>query len=179
MCSVISAGPGGRSGADAGDARDGCGVTGVCGIRESRTSISLVMVQPPASTRAIPRAGTSAGMPRRLTATRATPLTDATGSLMDSRPRIRAARRDGVSRICWPIETVPAGSVPVTTVPLPRMLNDLSTHNRTGAAASGAGSDATSRASAARSSGRPAPVTALTGTASTVPRCEPAMRSSA
>jgi hypothetical protein len=58
----------------------------------------------------------------------------------------------------------------VTTVPLPRMLNDLSTHSRTGAAASGPGSEATRRASASRSSGRPAPVSALTGTASTWPR---------
>jgi hypothetical protein len=109
-------------------------------------------------------------MPRRLTATRATPVTDVAGSLMDSKPRIRAGRRDGVSRISCPIATVPAGSVPVTTVPLPRMLNDLSTHSRTGAAGSGAGSNAINRASAARSSGRPTPVTALTATASTVPR---------
>jgi hypothetical protein len=118
----------------------------------------------------MPRAGPSAGMPRRLSATRATPLTEATGSFSDSMPRILAGRMDGVSSSSWPDRMVPAGSVPVTTVPLPRMLNDRSTHSRTGAAASGTGSEATRRASAARSSGSPAPVTALTATASTEPR---------
>ena len=118
----------------------------------------------------MPRAGTSAGMPRRLSATRATPLTAVAGSLSDSRPRIRAGRMDGVSSSSWPARMVPAGSVPVTTVPLPRMLNDRSTHSRTGAAASGTGSESTRRTSAARRSGSPAPVTALTATAGTGPR---------
>jgi hypothetical protein len=109
-------------------------------------------------------------MPRRLSATRATPLAEVTGSFSDSIPRILAGRMEGVSSSSWPDRTVPAGSVPVTTVPLPRMLNDRSTHSRTGAAASGTGSEATRRASAARSSASPAPVTALTATASTEPR---------
>jgi hypothetical protein len=51
---------------------------------------------------------------------------------MDSRPRILAGRSDGVSSNSCPVVTVPAGSVPVTTVPLPLMLNDRSTQSRTG-----------------------------------------------
>jgi len=73
-----------------GGAACGCGSA-------SLTSTSLVIVQRPASTRAMPRAGTSAGTPRRLSATRVTPLAEATGSLSDSMPRIRAGRMDGVS----------------------------------------------------------------------------------
>jgi len=138
--------------------------------QDSLTSTSLVIVQRPASTRAMPRASPSAGMPRRLSATRATPLTEAADSFSDSMPRILAGRMDGVSSSSWPDRTVPAGSVPVTTVPLPRMLNARSTHSRTGAVASGTGKQAARRASAARSSGSPAPVTALTATASTEPR---------
>ena len=118
-------------------------------------------------------------MPRRFSATRATPLTWSAGSFADSRPRILAARMDGVSSSSWPVRMVPAGSVPVTTVPLPLMLNDRSTHSRTGAAVSGTGSAAARRASAARRSGSPAPVTALTGTASTWPRLVPEICSSA
>ena len=151
-------------------------ISGGC---ESRTSTSLVSVQRPASIRAMPRAGKPTGMPRRLTATRATPVTDVTGSFSDSRPLILAGRMDGVSSSSWPAVTVPAGSVPVTTVPLPRMLNDRSTQSRTGAAGSGAGSAATSRASASRNSGSPAPVTALTATASTAPRLVRETKSSA
>jgi hypothetical protein len=64
---------------------------------DNRTSSSLVRVQRPASTSAMPRAGKPAGMPRRLTATRATPAADATGSFIDSRPLILAGRSDGVS----------------------------------------------------------------------------------
>jgi hypothetical protein len=161
MCTVISGGsrsPGGTA---------------------SLTSASLVIVQRPASTRAMPRAGTSAGTPRRLSATRATPLTEAAGSFSDSRPRILAGRMDGVSSTSWPDRMVPAGSVPVTTVPLPRMLNDRSTQSRTGAAASGTGKEATRRTSAARSSGSPAPVTALTATDSTRPRLVAAIWSAA
>ena len=154
----------------AGDEHDGS---------DSLTSNSLVSVQRPASTRAMPRAGTSAAIPRRLSATRATPLAEGTGSASDSMPRILAGRRDGVSSSSCPDRMVPAGSVPVTTVPLPRMLNDRSTHSRTGAAASGTGSEATSPPSAARSSGSPAPVTALTATASTEPRLDRARCSSA
>jgi hypothetical protein len=127
----------------------------------------------------MPRAGKPAGMPRRLIATRATPATEVTGSVSDSRPLILTGRMDGVSSSSWPALTVPAGSVPVTTVPLPRMLNDRSTQSRTGAAGSGAGSAATSRASASRSSGSPAPVTALTATASTAPRLVRETKSSA
>jgi hypothetical protein len=154
----------------AGDSHDGS---------DSLTSISLVSVQRPASTRAMPRAGTSAAIPRRLSATRATPLAEGTGSASDSMPRILAGRRDGVSSSSCPDRMVPAGSVPVTTVPLPRILNDRSTHSRTGAAGSGTGSEATRRASAARSSGSPAPVTALTATASTEPRLDRARCSAA
>jgi hypothetical protein len=149
------------------------------GGRESRTSASLVIVQRPAATRAMPRAGTSAGRPRRLSATLATPRTAGAGSFSDSMPRILAGRMDGVSSSSWPVWIVPAGSVPVTTVPLPLMLNDRSTQSRTGAAASGTGSAATRPASAARSSGSPAPVTALTATASTAPRLVAAILSSA
>ena len=127
----------------------------------------------------MPRAAKPAGTPRRLTATRATPAADVTGSFMDSRPRILAGRSDGVSSSSCPVVTVPAGSVPVTTVPLPLMLNDRSTQSRTGAAGSGTGSAATSRSSASRRSGSPAPVTALTATAGTVPRLVREMWSSA
>ena len=127
----------------------------------------------------MPRAGKPAGTPRRLTATRATPAAEVTGSFMDSRPRILAGRSDGVSSSSCPAVTVPAGSVPVTTVPLPLMLNERSTQSRTGAAGSGTGSAATSRSSASRRSGRPAPVTALTATAGTAPRLVREMRSSA
>jgi len=147
--------------------------------RDSRTSISLVRVQRPASISAMPRAGTPAGMPRRLTATRATPAAELTGSFIDSRPLILAGRSDGVSSSSWLTLTVPAGRVPVTTVPLPRMLNERSTQSRTGAAGSGTGSAATRRASASRSAARPEPVTALTATAATVPRLVRAMQSSA
>ena len=156
------------------------GGKGMSGSRgDSRTSSSLVRVQRPASTSAMPRAGTPAGMPRRLTATRATPAADVTGSFMDSRPLILAGRSDGASSSSRPVVTVPAGSVPVTTVPLPLMLNARSTQSRTGAAGSGTGSAATSRDSASRSSGRPAPVTALTATAGAAPRLVREMRSSA
>ncbi len=163
MCSVMSGGS--RSAAAC---RSSAG-------SDSRTSVSRVMVQRPASTSAMPRAGTSAGRPRRLRATRATPVTEAAGSFIDWMPRILAGRMDGVSSSSWPVRTVPAGSVPVTTVPLPRMLNERSTHSRTGAAASGAGSAATSRPSASRSSGSPAPVTELVATASTWPRLDAAI----
>jgi len=72
-------------------------------------------------------------MPRRLSATRATPLTSSAGSPSASRPRTRTVRPDGASTSSWPFLTVPAGKVPVTTVPAPRIVNDRSIHSRTGA----------------------------------------------
>ena len=100
MCRVISGGSA-HSGLPRRSARRAGGA--------SRTSASLVMVHRPASIRAMPRAGTSAGMPRRLTATRATPVTEVTGSFMDSRPRIRAGRSDGVSSSSCPAVSGPGG----------------------------------------------------------------------
>jgi hypothetical protein len=80
MCTVIS-----------------CGSRGGDGGSDSLTSTSLVIFQRPGSTRAVPRAGRPAGMPRRLRATRATPDTDAACSPSDSIPLILAGRMDGVS----------------------------------------------------------------------------------
>lgn len=62
------------------------------------------------------------------------------------------------------------GRVPVTTVPLPLMVNARSTQTRTGAPGSGAGRRVMRRPSAARRSGSPWPVAPLTVTASTSPR---------
>ena len=109
-------------------------------------------------------------MPRRLTAILDTPRTCAVFSCSDSMARILTGRPAGATSSSSPPRTVPAGSVPVTTVPLPVMLNTRSTHRRTGAAGSGAGSPAASSASAVRSSGRPWPVTALTAIAGSAPR---------
>ena len=106
----------------------------------SLTSIVSVSVQPPGSTSAIPRPNMPGDAPRRLTATLATPRACATFSLSDSMARILTGRPAGASSSSSPVRTVPAGSVPVTTVPLPVMLNTRSTHSRTGASASGAGS---------------------------------------
>ncbi len=78
MCRVISAGRRSPDGTD------------------SLTSASLVMVHRPGSTSAMPRAGTSAARPRRLSATLATPDTEAAYHLhSDSMPRILAGRIEG------------------------------------------------------------------------------------
>jgi hypothetical protein len=66
--------------------------------RRRRTSTVLVMVQRAGSTRAMPRAGTPAGTPRRLSATRATPLAWVTGSPRDSMPRMLTGRIAAESR---------------------------------------------------------------------------------
>ena len=79
-------------------------------------------------------------MPRRLSATLATPATASAGSPSASRPRTRTVRPEGASASSWPFLTVPAGKVPVTTVPAPLMVNDRSIQSRTGALAAGAGS---------------------------------------
>ena len=94
-------------------------------------------------------------------------------------PRTRTAASAGVSTSSCRSRMVPAASVPVTTVPLPLMLNARSTQSRTGASRSGLGRRPASRPSASVSCGRPAPLTALTATASTWPRLVAAMRSRA
>ena len=114
--------------------------------------------------------------PRRFTATRATGADGGTVSPRHWSPRTRTRCPPG-QRQPSPTASVPAPSVPVTTVPLPRIVNERSTKNRTRAAASGCGSETTSRSRAARSSASPCPLSPLTGTASTAPRLVPASRS--
>ncbi len=99
-----------------------------------RTSSSVVSVQRPGSISAMPRAGRSAGTPLRLSATRATPSTWSAGSPSACRPRTLTGSDDGVSSSSWPLRIVPAGSVPVTTVPAPLIVNERSIHSRTGGA---------------------------------------------
>ena len=118
----------------------------------------------------MPRPSSRALTPRRFSATRATPLTWAAGAPSDCTPLTRSGRRAGVSTSSSPVRTVPACRVPVTTVPLPLMANTRSSQSRTPPPGSGSGSRAASRPSAATSSGRPWPVSALTATASTSPR---------
>src|ERR1022692_1946509 len=71
----------------------------------------------------MPRDRVPRAAPRRLSATRATALTWSAGSLRDSIPRTRTTSMAGVTSNSWPRRTVPAGSVPVTTVPLPLILH--------------------------------------------------------
>ena len=135
----------------------------------SRTSITLVTAHRLASMRAMPRRSSRVLTPRRFSATRAGPLTSAAGEPSDCTPLIRSVRMEGVSASSSPACTVPACKVPVTTVPLPLMANTRSSHSRTPLRGSGWGRRATSLPSAATSSGRPWPVTALTVTASIPP----------
>ena len=108
-------------------------------------------------------------MPRRLSATRATPGRLSAGSPSDCSSRTRTGRIDGVITSSSLRCTVPAGSVPVTTVPLPVMLNERSIQIRTGAPGSGSGRPAELIQSADQLA-RPAPVTELTATAGISPR---------
>ncbi len=99
---------------------------------------------------------------------------------MDSRPRVLAGRSDGVSSSSCPVVTVPARSVPVTVAAAaPDAERLVDPEPDRGGGIGGLGSAATSRSSASRRSGSPAPVTALTGTAGTVPRLVLEMWSSA
>ena len=111
--------------------------------------------------------------PRRFSAARATPVSSAAVSPSDCSARTRTCRIAGVSRSSSPRRTVPAGSVPVTTVPLPVMLNARSTHSRTGALG-GSGRAARPARPAQRGGqlGQARPVTALTATAGTSPRLD-------
>ena len=128
---------------------------------------------------AMPRPSSRALTPRRFSATRATPLTWAAGAPSDCTPLTRSGRMAGVSTSSSPARTVPACRVPVTTVPLPLMANTRSSQSRTPPPGSGSGSRAASLPSAATSSGRPWPVSALTATASTSPRLVSAILSAA
>ena len=127
-----------------------------------RTSSSVVSVQRPGSISAMPRAGRSAGTPRRLSATRATPSTWSAGSPSACRPRTLTGADDGVSSSSWPLRIVPAGSVPVTTVPAPLIVNERSIHSRT-ARARRVGRPPSARRQAAE--GGPQLVKALAGNA--------------
>ena len=118
----------------------------------------------------MPRLSPSLLTPRRFSATRASPLAAGTRSPSDWISRTRTGRIEGVTTSSSPWWMVPAGSVPVTTVPLPVMLNARSTQSRTGPLGSGTGRLCASLSSAVSSSGRPLPVTALTATAGTAPR---------
>ena len=151
------------------------GSAGVAAARVSRTSMTSVSVHRPGSTSAMPRPSRSWLIPRRLSAARAGPVSASAGSPRVWMPRTRTGRMEGVITSSSPRRTVPAGSVPVTTVPLPITLNARSTQIRTGAPASGTGRPAASRSSAPTSAGRPSPVAALTATASTSPRLDAAI----
>ena len=110
------------------------------------------------------------GTPRRLTATRATAGTSSRWRSRDCRPRTVTRRTRPVwscSTRSSPAAIVPSPSVPVTTVPAPRMVKDLSTQSRRRASGRGAGSSATSRSNADRRASSPAPVRADTATAGT------------
>ena len=124
----------------------------------------------------MPRLSSLVLTPRRFSATRATPLTRSARAPSDCTLRTRTGRMAGVSVSSSPVRTVPACNVPVTTVPLPFMANTRSSHNRTALRGPGCGSRAASRPSAAVSSGRPRPSSALTATASVSgPRLVPAI----
>ena len=127
----------------------------------TRTSRTSVQWKAPGvvSVRVTSRAATS---PVRLSATRATPDMESTFSSNDSMPRTRTVPSPVLN--VSPRATVPAGRVPVTTVPAPLMVNRRSIHSRTSASGSAAGRPCTSSTSRVRSSSRPAPVRLLTGT---------------
>ena len=133
----------------------------------------------PGVTSVVPRGTSSTGTPRRLTATLATALTSSRSAPSDWSPRTTARRPSGPISTGSPVRSVPAGRVPVTTVPAPPMVNDRSTHRRTSAAGSAAGSADPSAASSERSSPRPSPVTAETHTAGTSASGVPARASRA
>ena len=121
----------------------------------------------------MPRPSSLVLTPRRFSATRATPPAWAAGAPSDWTPRIRTVRMAGATVSSSPGCTVPACKVPVTTVPLPLMANTRSSHSRMAPRGSGRGRRAVSLPSAAVSSGRPWPVSALTATASSSPRLVP------
>ncbi len=115
-----------------------------------------------------PRATSSTPTPRRLTATRATADTSSRVRPRLCRPRTVTDCEAPVVR--WttsssPSRIVPAPSVPVTTVPLPRTEKDRSTHRRVRPLRSGAGSEATRSSRAPRRASMPWPVRADTASA--------------
>ena len=91
-----------------------------------RTSITLVTGQASGVTSTSPRPTWSAGTPRRLSATRFTGLSARCGSPRLCSPRTMTGAADPVAEHVQSIAraTVPAVSVPVTTVPAPVMVND-------------------------------------------------------
>jgi len=97
------------------------------------------------------------------------------GSSWTSTPRTRASRPDGSSTSWSPRPIVPDHSVPVTTVPAPRIVNTRSTWSLGGAPSSARdGASAATVSSAARSSSSPAPVRVLVATARTPGSSSPA-----
>ncbi len=118
-------------------------------------------------TSASPRWTASRDTPRRLSATRATGPTlrvrlARRSADRGSPPIACGARRAGPAGRRRP--SVPAASVPVTTVPAPVMVKERSTHSRTRAVVSGGGSCARTRSRAAPNSVSPLPSTADTMT---------------
>nr|WP_249400020.1 hypothetical protein [Streptomyces argyrophyllae] len=129
----------------------------------TRTSATSVLSQRSGVSSTWPRPRAVSPWPWTFTATRATAPTAVRSSCRLCRPRTRTADPSGVTSRS-PTRRVPAPRVPVTTVPWPRTVNARSSHRRTSASVSGAGNPAAIRASSARSSSSPAPVTALTAT---------------
>ena len=125
-------------------------------LRRTQRDVDLaVSNQAPRSADRIPATDVCRSTPRKFSATRATAAASARSRPSDCSPRT-VTRRPACSSSS-PTRIVPAGSVPVTTVPAPRTLKLRSTHSRTSASGSGGGSRSVSRSSSARRWSRSVP----------------------
>ncbi len=143
-----------------------CSTSWLCSVSSAvpgprrATSISAVSRHAPGVRTVSPRPMSRRSTPRRFSATRATAPTRISLRPKDCSPRT-VTRRPACSSSS-PTRTVPAASVPVTTVPAPRTVKLRSTHSRTSACGSGGGSRSVSATSSARTRSRSVPI--ATGT---------------
>ena len=123
--------------------------------------------QDPGVRSASPRCIASRPAPRRFTATRAVGPICVTERfwLCSERTVTACSPSTPRSTIRSPVRSVPAVSVPVTTVPAPEMVKARSIHSRTRAVGSGSGTSRSTASSASRNASSPVPRCAETTTA--------------
>ena len=134
------------------------------GSARTNASIARTSCHWPASTIASPRRTSVRLRPTRFTATRPPGAARSTCWPRDCRPRTRAGRAPGATTTSSSTARDPCRSVPVTTVPAPRIVKQRSTHSCGRARSASSGRPARVSCMASRSAGRLAPVAALTAT---------------
>ena len=145
--------------------------------QRSRQSTVPVAAHWPASTSMSPRSTWPVATPARLTATRRAGVATSRGRPWPWRPRTRTRRPDGNSSASPSARSDPPERVPVTTVPLPRMVNTRSTGTRGRPRSGGSGSRSRAASRAAASASTPTPDGAAAGTTAAPARVVPRSRS--